>query len=127
MTEPVDVQAIRERAERVRPLDDDYFAERQLARDVLALLADRAALEREIALAKEEIRIREESQIPVIPRGAQAKIDRLEADRAALLEAAKAAKSQAAAPDYDEEAIRASLWALVDLTIARPSSEDTAG
>src|SRR5262245_26374576 len=34
-----------------------------------------------------------------------------------LRERAKAAKSQAAAPDYDEEAIRAALWAVVDLAL----------
>jgi hypothetical protein len=36
----------------------------------------------------------------------------------ALVEKAKRAKSQAAAPDYDEEAIRDALWDLVDSTLA---------
>jgi hypothetical protein len=60
-------------------------------RQVVALAARVAALE-------EEIRIREESQIPVIPRGAKANMDRLEA-RVAALEAVREAAKEAVRRD----------------------------
>jgi hypothetical protein len=40
-----------------------------------------------------------------------------------LRELAKRAKSQAASPDYDEEAIRYLLWALVDAVLADDAGE----
>jgi hypothetical protein len=43
-----------------------------------APLVERQALVRRIALLEEEIRVREQSQIPMIPRGAQEKMDALE-------------------------------------------------
>lgn len=45
----------------------------------------------------------------------------LEARVTRLAELAKTARSQAAAPDYDEEAIREALWALVDAALGVPS------
>lgn len=49
---------------------------------------------------------------------------RVQREAAALREAAKRAKSVAAAPDYDEEAIRDALWAVVDLALARGGQTD---
>lgn len=49
-----------------------------------------------------------------LARDVLALADALDAHR----EAAKAARFAAAAPDYDEEAIRGALWALVDLVLA---------
>lgn len=46
-------------------------------------------LEDEIRRLHEEIRIREESQIPMIPRGAQQKMERLEAEIQRLRNALK--------------------------------------
>jgi hypothetical protein len=45
-----------------------------------------------------------------------------------MREAASRAKSVAAAPDYDEEAIRDALWAVVDLALAAavPDPEEDA-
>jgi septation ring formation regulator EzrA len=48
----------------------------------LTTLAQRIeTLERENRLLTEEIRVREESQIPMVPRGAQARIETLEEER----------------------------------------------
>jgi len=142
-----DIQAIRERAQQ---WGENRGIVSSMARDVLALLADREAcvceLKAERDAADETIvvlshRLAERKRKVEAYDAARAQVKRegfsraeyvlraeaAESDRAALLEAAKAAKSQAAAPDYDEEAIRDSLWALVDLALARLSSEDTDG
>lgn len=53
-----------------------------------------------------------------------AELARVQREAAELREAAKRAKSVAAAPDYDEEAIRDALWAVVDLALARGGQTD---
>jgi hypothetical protein len=50
----------------------------ELARDVVALTDERSVLADRVRELEEEIRIREQSQIPVIPRGAQRLIATLE-------------------------------------------------
>jgi hypothetical protein len=83
------------------------FSERQL--EVQALLA-------ELARAEEEIRIREESQIPMIPRGAQRRMEQLEAELARVQEAHEQTRREVdaaceALSDEDAAFIRAVLAA----------------
>ena len=47
-----------------------------------------------------------------------ARCDALENALREIKEAAKTASARAAAPDYDEEAIRTALWRVVDLALA---------
>lgn len=54
-----------------------------------------------------------------------AELASVRADLEAMREAARRAKSIAAAPDYDEEAIRDALWAVVDAALAASGQTDT--
>lgn len=76
-------------------LDDDIVAMEAWRdeRDVAVPLGELRAYKRLLDLAREEVRLREESQIPVVPRGVQAKIERLEErvrERAAAIESLEA-------------------------------------
>ena len=79
-------------------------------RDRTVLRVD--AMEDEIQQLREEIRLREESQIPVIPHGAQAKMERLEAENQQLRDALEQIVESAIATDDAQQIARRTLAAV---------------